>query len=382
MSGGRLLPAFGLGVADGMEHQAFGVERGERAQVVRRGAHRDAQVLVRRRRRPRRRALPLRGAARCGRSRSASTCGSAASPRPSCERVGRMADGWLPSFVTPADAAAGRAVIEQVAAEHDREIEDDHYGVLIPYTHGRRPRRPARPARPPPPRPRRPGDARARRLGRRRSARSSASSTSARPSSSSCRSPSRPTARGTPTSPPPPTPCCPWRRSRPDPFWTILSRLAATEAASEASARAAIAALRPGIAETPPPRRAPAPHTKTLGWRGLDAPAADVGGRSANGHCRSRWKMCPPGIPRSASISQRPHHLDAVAGRAGSPRSARRARCRASAGSTAVRRGERAVGIVAEQPGRQCAGANRVSVWTPAARSSGPRIVGSVSEWQ
>ena len=31
MSGGRLLPAFGLGVADGMEHQAFGVDRGERA---------------------------------------------------------------------------------------------------------------------------------------------------------------------------------------------------------------------------------------------------------------------------------------------------------------------------------------------------------------
>jgi alkanesulfonate monooxygenase SsuD/methylene tetrahydromethanopterin reductase-like flavin-dependent oxidoreductase (luciferase family) len=49
------------------------------------------------------------------------------------KRVGRMADGWLPSFVTPADAAAGRAVIEQVAAEHERRIEDDHYGVLIPY---------------------------------------------------------------------------------------------------------------------------------------------------------------------------------------------------------------------------------------------------------
>ena len=51
-------------------------------------------------------------------------------------RVGRMADGWLPSFVTPSDAATGRALIEQVAAEHDREIEDDHYGVLIPYTMG------------------------------------------------------------------------------------------------------------------------------------------------------------------------------------------------------------------------------------------------------
>ena len=49
-------------------------------------------------------------------------------------RVGRLADGWLPSFVTPADAAAGRDVIEQVAAEHGRAIDDDHYGVLIPYT--------------------------------------------------------------------------------------------------------------------------------------------------------------------------------------------------------------------------------------------------------
>ena len=51
-------------------------------------------------------------------------------------RVGRLADGWLPSFVVPADVASGRQVIEAVAAEHDREIEDDHFGVLIPYTFG------------------------------------------------------------------------------------------------------------------------------------------------------------------------------------------------------------------------------------------------------
>ena len=51
-------------------------------------------------------------------------------------RVGRVADGWLPSFVTPADAAAGRTVIEAVCAAHDREIEDDHYGALIPYAFG------------------------------------------------------------------------------------------------------------------------------------------------------------------------------------------------------------------------------------------------------
>jgi len=48
-------------------------------------------------------------------------------------RVGRLADGWLPSFVTPAEAAAGRATVEHVAAEHGRQIPDDHFGVLIPY---------------------------------------------------------------------------------------------------------------------------------------------------------------------------------------------------------------------------------------------------------
>jgi hypothetical protein len=47
-----------------------------------------------------------------------------------------MADGWLPSFVTPADAAAGRTVIEEVCAQHDRAIEHDHYGVLVPYAFG------------------------------------------------------------------------------------------------------------------------------------------------------------------------------------------------------------------------------------------------------
>ena len=50
-----------------------------------------------------------------------------------------MADGWLPSFVTPADAAQGRSVIEEVCAEHGRSIEHDHYGVLVPYAFGRSP---------------------------------------------------------------------------------------------------------------------------------------------------------------------------------------------------------------------------------------------------
>ena len=135
MSGGRLLPAFGLGVADGTEHQAFGVERGERAAwfdealVVMRKCWFDELVEhdgarfhyhgLKVRPQPARLDVWLGGIAAS-----------------ELRRVGRMADGWLPSFITPGDAESGRATIERVAAEHGRSIEDDHYGVLIPYTLG------------------------------------------------------------------------------------------------------------------------------------------------------------------------------------------------------------------------------------------------------
>ena len=49
--------------------------------------------------------------------------------------LGRLADGWLPSFVTPADVEVARPIIERVASEHDRTVPADHFGALIPYTH-------------------------------------------------------------------------------------------------------------------------------------------------------------------------------------------------------------------------------------------------------
>ncbi|MCY3576828.1 MAG: TIGR03854 family LLM class F420-dependent oxidoreductase, partial [bacterium] len=51
-------------------------------------------------------------------------------------RVGRLSDGWLPSFVTPGDVAVGIATIKQHADEAEREIDPEHYGALLTYTEG------------------------------------------------------------------------------------------------------------------------------------------------------------------------------------------------------------------------------------------------------
>jgi probable F420-dependent oxidoreductase len=137
LSNGRLLPAFGLGVADPNEQQAFGVERAERA------AWFDESLSV------------LRA---CWTGDHFTHHGERfhyenlrVSPPPlqqhldvwlggiapsELRRVGRLADGWLPSFVTADDAAHGREAIERTLLEHGRTIDDDHYGALIPYAHG------------------------------------------------------------------------------------------------------------------------------------------------------------------------------------------------------------------------------------------------------
>ena len=50
------------------------------------------------------------------------------------ERCGRLADGWLPAFCTPEDAAAGKAEIDRVAVRHGRAISPEHFGVSLAYT--------------------------------------------------------------------------------------------------------------------------------------------------------------------------------------------------------------------------------------------------------
>lgn len=46
-------------------------------------------------------------------------------------RAGRLADGWLGSFLTPDESRAAREAIQAAAAEAGREIEEDHFGISL-----------------------------------------------------------------------------------------------------------------------------------------------------------------------------------------------------------------------------------------------------------
>ena len=47
-------------------------------------------------------------------------------------RIGRLADGWLGSLLTPVEAGAAVKIIQEAAAEARREVEDDHFGLSLP----------------------------------------------------------------------------------------------------------------------------------------------------------------------------------------------------------------------------------------------------------
>ncbi len=46
-------------------------------------------------------------------------------------RVGRFGDGWLGSFLTPAEAGAAREQIQEAAGAAGREIDPEHFGISI-----------------------------------------------------------------------------------------------------------------------------------------------------------------------------------------------------------------------------------------------------------
>jgi probable F420-dependent oxidoreductase len=135
LSGGRALPAFGLGVVHPVEQQAFGVERTDRASIFDealpllrrlwaeddvthegRWFHYDHMNVLPK---PTHRLDVWLG----GRAPS------------ELRRIGRMADGWLASFTTPEQCKAARVTVEDAADAAGREMDPEHYGVMVLYTH-------------------------------------------------------------------------------------------------------------------------------------------------------------------------------------------------------------------------------------------------------
>ncbi len=136
LSGGRFLPAVGLGAPNPVEHGAFGVDRKERApwfdealglmrrlwtedDVTHHGERFRVDAITLR---PRPVQQPI----------EVWLGGQAPSE---LRRVGRVGDGWLPSFCTVDDVARGWEAITVTAAEHDRVIDPEHLGALVAYSH-------------------------------------------------------------------------------------------------------------------------------------------------------------------------------------------------------------------------------------------------------
>lgn len=132
LSGGRALPAFGLGNPIAAEHQAFGVAREDRAPIfdealplIRRlwseddvdhdGEHFTYKQLTVRPKPVQEQMDVWLG----GRAKS------------ELRRCGRLGDGWLASFLTADECAERRPVIEEAAADAERAIDPEHYGAMV-----------------------------------------------------------------------------------------------------------------------------------------------------------------------------------------------------------------------------------------------------------
>ena len=136
VSNGRVLPAFGLGAVNLAEHQAFGLARKDRSpwfdealplmrrlweeDSVSHSGQRFQLTDVRVKPKPIQKPLDI-------------WLGGIAPSE--LKRVGRLGDGWLPSFCTPNDIAEAIPKIDQHSISANREVIDrEHFGVLIIYT--------------------------------------------------------------------------------------------------------------------------------------------------------------------------------------------------------------------------------------------------------
>lgn len=132
LSGGRLLPAGGLGIDLPRELEATGVVKAERGPRVEESVAVIKELWS--------------GEPVNHRGRFWSFSDIVLSPQPTrprlefwlggrapaaLRRIGRVGDGWLASFAGPEQVGAGIATIRAAAAEAGRTIDEDHYGATI-----------------------------------------------------------------------------------------------------------------------------------------------------------------------------------------------------------------------------------------------------------
>jgi probable F420-dependent oxidoreductase len=135
LSQGRLFPAIGLGGEESRDLQAVGVNKKERA-------GRTDEMIVLMRKLWTEEKVTFSG-------KYFSVEDATVTPRPwqkngppiwiggrseaALRRTGRLGDGWLVSSVSPAEVEAGIKTIRRHAAEANRIVPEDHYGVLMPF---------------------------------------------------------------------------------------------------------------------------------------------------------------------------------------------------------------------------------------------------------
>jgi probable F420-dependent oxidoreductase len=128
----RVLPVFGLRPAQDAERPLFEVPDGQRAAVF-------DESLTLLRRLLTEDEVDFRG-------KFFTVDGATIGPKPAkpldiwlggsapagLRRVGRLADGWLGSLLTPAEAAGAVTAIQDAAAQAGRHVDDDHFGLSLP----------------------------------------------------------------------------------------------------------------------------------------------------------------------------------------------------------------------------------------------------------
>lgn len=133
----RVLPVFGLAPARDDERTLFPVPAGQRAAVFDESLVLLRQLLTS--------SVPVTFSGRFFSVSEASVGPLPAKPLDiwlagsapaALRRVGRLANGWLGSLLTPAEAGSAVRTIQASAAEAGRAVDDDHFGISLTISFG------------------------------------------------------------------------------------------------------------------------------------------------------------------------------------------------------------------------------------------------------